>query len=86
MEVTCVAPAARRSHWAELRVSLDGQVFSVNAVMFNYGGAPPRSTVVAAPMSALAEDHSMDYIAFSPDNCVYFEVRQAKPITNNNKQ
>jgi hypothetical protein len=51
----------------------------MNAVMFNYGGAPARSTVVAAPMSALAEDHSLDYIAFSPDNCVYFEVREKGP-------
>jgi hypothetical protein len=74
MRVTCTAPAAKRPHLAELRVSLDSQVYSVNAELVNYGGNPDQTTVVAAPMSALAEDVPLDYLAFTPDHCVFFEV------------
>ena len=52
----------------------DTQVYSVNAELVNYGGNPDQTTVVAAPMSALAEDVPLDYLAFTPDHCVFFEV------------
>ncbi|KAK3256637.1 hypothetical protein CYMTET_34233, partial [Cymbomonas tetramitiformis] len=72
-EVSCVAPPSLIDTQVEVRVSLDGQVYSVNSVLFTYGEPSKKVSVARAPMTS-SSDVILDYLPFSPDNCVFYEV------------
>lgn len=75
--VTCFAPNRTAAAAVQLRISLDGQLFSSESVLFRYGGYAGDQIVPAALYARnWRRDPVYDYLPFSPDNCVYIEARQ----------
>lgn len=78
--VTCFAPKRKSPAAVQLRVSLNGQLFSSDSVLFRYGGfAGDAVTPAALVARGWRRDPVYDYLPFSPDNCVYIEARRRRP-------
>lgn len=81
--VTCFAPNASAPAAVQLRVSLDGQLFSTDSALVRYGGFAGDTVSTAALVARnWRRDPVYDYLAFSPDNCVYVEVRPLARMEN----
>lgn len=123
LQVICVSPAVDAPSAAELRVSLNSQIFSIDSVIYAYGYttwkhdtfshdfktalAEARDAGAAILLSSLPieeiltmdtfeddkylapsfvfdqwGDRMFDYVPFSPDNCIYFEVGDHTSLQN----
>ena len=59
----------------ELRISLDGQIFSDETVMVRYGSGKSSLSTITAPkqFNNWFDIMQFDYLPFHPEYCVFFE-------------
>jgi hypothetical protein len=80
-QLTCLAPSLKQitktssSANVELRISLDGQIFSDETVMVRYGSGKSSLSTITAPkqFNNWFDIMQFDYLPFHPEYCVFFE-------------